>query len=63
MDLFISIVHVKMSSQLEDYPEAPNTVTLPAKIINHTIKPVLQKEPEQIISILHALQYQDRHQL
>lgn len=62
MDFFISIVHVKMSSQFEEYPEAPNTVILPAKIIGRTIKPALPKKAERTISVLRALQYQDGQQ-
>lgn len=58
-DFFISIVHVKMSSQFEEYPEAPNIVILPAKIISHTIKPALPKQAEWTLSVLRALQYQD----
>lgn len=44
VDFFISIVHAKMSSQFEEYPEAPNIVILPAKTISHTMKPSLPKK-------------------
>lgn len=37
VDFFISIVHVKMSSQFEEYPEALNIVILPAEIIGHIL--------------------------
>ena len=62
MDFFITIVHMKMSSQFEEYLEAPNIVILPAKIISHTIKLALPKKAEWTVSVLCALQYQDGHQ-
>lgn len=61
MDFFISIVHVKTSSQFEEYPEALNIVILPAKVISHTIKPALPKKAEQTISVLCVPQCGHQH--
>lgn len=58
MDFFISIVLVRMSNQFEEYPEAPNIVFHPAKVISHTIKLALPRKAERTVSVLGALQYQ-----